>query len=208
MIASERSATSLKARLDPSDFEGIRQRVFRDRNSTLDDEAAHFLLDDLRLLLGVSRLGMRSEIEWLPDRTFEDQGLDDNGNEIWTAGQVVNHIGHAQIGMTAWLYDALGLAPSYEQHPLTDLTDADEPGRLTREQSLHVLDVAERELEIMFDAIPDKAGPARSARHPAFGTAGIKGGLLIMAIHEHSHLQQLIELRTLSEKPHRIAFSH
>jgi len=195
VITSERGSTSLKERLDSPDFEGVRQRVFRDRRSTLDVEAAHYLLDDLRLMLGVSRLGMRSEIEWLPDQMFEDQGLDANGNEIWTAGQVVNHIGHAQIGMTAWLHEVLGLEPSGEQHPLTDLTDAEEPGRLTREQSLHVLDVAERELEVMFDAIPDRVDPAMSARHPAFGKTGIKGGLLIMAIHEHSHLQQLVDLR-------------
>jgi hypothetical protein len=195
VITSERSSASLKERLASPDFAGIRQRVFRDRCSTLDEEAACFLLDDLRLMLGVSRLGMRSEIEWLPDRMFEDQGVDANGNEIWTAGQVVNHIGHAQIGMTAWLYDALGLALTCEQHPLTDLTDADEPGRLTREQSFHVLDVAERELEVMFDAIPDRLNPAMNARHPAFGTAGVKGGLLIMAIHEHGHLEQLKHLR-------------
>jgi hypothetical protein len=203
VITSERSATSLKARLDSTDFEGVRQRVFRDRRSTLDDEAAHFQLDDLRLLLGVSRLGMRSEIEWLPDCTFEDQGLDANGNEVWTAGQVVNHIGHAQIGMMDWLHDALGRGFCVEQHPLTDLTDAQVPGRLTREQSLHVLDVAERELEVMFDSIPVTIDPAMSARHPAFGLAGIKGGLLIMVIHERSHLQQLIDLRTLSDMRHR-----
>lgn len=195
MIIEERRAGSLKERLDISDFQAARRRVFRERVSTLDEEASSFSLEDLRLALGVGRLGVRSEIEWLPEQAFEEQALDANGNEIWTAGQVVNHIGNAQIGMTIWLHAALNLRPSDDEHPLLNLTDADEPGRLTREQSLHVLDVAERELETLFDAIPEHIDESMRARHPAFGLAGIKGGLLIMAIHEHGHLEQLKHLR-------------
>lgn len=195
MIVGERRPGRLKERLDFSEFQAVRQRVFRDRQSTLDQEAEPYSLDDLRLALGVVRLGMRSEIEWLPDAAFEDRGVDRHGNEIWTAGQVVNHIGYTQIGLTAWLHQSLGLLPSDEPHPLVDLTDADEPGRLTREQSLHVLDVAEQTLETMFDAVPDCLSPGMRARHPAFGSTGVKGGLLMMAIHEHEHLEQLIDLR-------------
>src|SRR5690606_5461405 len=142
--------------------------------------AAGYSLDDLRLTLGVIRLGMRSEIEWLPDSAFEERPADGNGNEVWTAGQVVSHIGDAQIGMTAWLHEALGLEPAACEHPLVNLTDAEYPGRLTREQCLHVLDVGEVELETLFDAIPERIDPGMQARHPAFGVAGIKGGLLIM----------------------------
>jgi hypothetical protein len=195
VVVGERRPGSLKERLDVSEFQAARQRVFRDRRSTLDLEAEPYSLDDLRLALGVVRLGMRSEIEWLPDAAFEDRGVDRHGNEIWTAGQVVNHIGHTQIGMTSWLHQSLGLLSADDDHPLVNLTDADEPGRLTREQSLHVLDVAERELETMFDAIPDVLLPGMRARHPAFGITGVKGGLLIMTIHEHEHLEQLIDLR-------------
>lgn len=195
MIVEERRSGGLKERLDFSEFRTARRRVFRDRLSTLDEEAAAYSLDDLRLTLGVIRLGTRSEIEWLPDRAFEEQPPDGNGNEVWTAGQVVNHIGDAQIGMTSWLHEALRLEPSECEHPLVNLTDAEYPGRLTREQALHVLDVAEMELETLFDAIPERIEPGMHARHPAFGVAGVKGGLLIMAIHEHEHLEQLIGLR-------------
>jgi hypothetical protein len=195
VIINERQKTVLPERLDTADFESVRKRVFRDRISTLDEEASPFSLDDLRLGLGVVRVGLRSEAQCLPDRAFEERPADSNGNEVWTAGQIVNHIGHAQIEMTTWLHTALGLEANNTPHPLMDLTDAGEPGRLTREQTFHVLDVADRELETLFDAIPERIHPYLCARHPAFGIAGVKGGLLIMAIHEHSHLDQLIGLR-------------
>ena len=108
---------------------------------------------------------------------------------------MMNHVGHSQIGMTAWLHEALGIEPSADPHPLTDLTDAVTPGLLSREQALHVMDVADRELEALFDLIPEPVDPFARASHPVFGEAGIMGGLLITAIHEDSHLEQLIDLR-------------
>jgi hypothetical protein len=195
VIVGDHRPGSLKERLDVASFQAVRQRVFRERRTTLDLEAAPFTIDDLRLALGVIRLGMRTEVEWLPLAAYEAQPAGSSGNEVWTAGQVVNHIGNTQIGLTGWLHQALGLAAADTEHPLVNLTDEDEPGLLTREQSIHVLDVAERELELMFDAIPDCLDDGMRARHPAFGIAGVKGGLLMMAIHEHEHLSQLIDLR-------------
>lgn len=195
MIVGDHRPGSLKERLDVASLQAVRQRVFRERSTILDLEAAPFTLDDLRLALGVIRLGMRTEVEWLPRTAYEAQPAGSRGNEVWTAGQVVNHIGNSQIGLTAWLHQALGLVAADAEHPLVNLTDEDEPGLLTREQSIHVLDVAERELELMFDAIPDPLNSGMRARHPAFGVAGVKGGLLMMAVHEHEHLSQLIELR-------------
>lgn len=195
MVIRERRSGGLTERLDSTQLRAARNRVFRERISTLDEEAEPYSLDDLRLALGVIRVGMRSEMEWLPDQAFEQQPADSSGDDVWSAGQVVNHVTHAQIGMTQWLHEALAIEPLSEAHPLTDLTDASTPGLLSREQALHALDVADRELEILFDRVPERIDPAARASHPVFGDAGISGGLLSMAIHEDSHLEQLIDLR-------------
>lgn len=195
MVIGERQERRLKERLDSTLLRAAGNRVFREKISTLDEEAAPYALDDFRLALGVIRVGMRSEMEWLPDQSFEEQPPDRNGHHVWSAGQIVNHIGHAQIVTTDWLYRALGVEPAEAAHPLTDLTDAGTPGLLTREQALHVLDVADRELEGLFDLIPDHVDPDIRATHPVFGAAGIKAGLFVTAIHEDSHLEQLIDLR-------------
>lgn len=195
MVVDERPIATVKRPLDGAFFASTRKRVFLDRLSTLDDEASPYSMDDLRLALGLIRVGIRSEVEWLPGWAFEDQPATASGAEVWSAGQIVNHIGQAQIEMTEWLQHALGIDTPEEPHPLTDLTDAEHPGLLTREQALHVLDVADRELETLFDSVPEKLGADMRATHPAFGETGIKGGLLVMTIHEHSHLEQLIGLR-------------
>jgi hypothetical protein len=94
----------------------------------------------------------------------------------------------------------MGVEPPAGPHPLTDLTDVEQPGMLTREQCLHVLDVADRELETLFDAIPIEANLIKQATHPRFGRAGVKGSVLTMAIHENSHLHQIMSLRFSPER--------
>lgn len=195
MITEQSAPTGLRERLDSSALKAIQQRVFKERLSSLEAEAAAYSLDELRLVFGVTRLGIRSEVEWLPDHAFEARGVDPAGHEIWSAGQIVNHIGHSQIGLTAWLLGLLNVAAPAGPHPLTDLTDVEQPGLLTREQSLHVLDVADRELETLFDVIPLEANLIKQATHPRFGRAGVKGSVLMMAIHENSHLHQIMSLR-------------
>ena len=195
MITEQHRPTGLKERLDSSSLKAIQQRVFGQQLSTLEAEAAPHSLDNLRLVFGVTRLGLRSEVEWLPDGAFEAQTPDPDGNEIWSAGQIVNHIGHTQIGLTAWLLGLMDVASPAGPHPLTDLTDVEQPGLLTREQSLHVLDVADRELETLFDVIPVEANLIKQAAHPRFGRAGVKGSVLMMAIHENNHLHQIMALR-------------
>ncbi len=185
----------MKERLDSSTLKAIQRRVDQQRISTLETEAAPYSLDDLRLAFGVTRLGLRSEVEWLPDHAFEEQGSDPDGNEIWSAGQIVNHLGHTQIGLTAWLLGLMGVEPPAGPNPLIDLTDVEYPGLLTREQSLHVLDVADRELEGLFDVLPLETTPVKQASHPRLGRAGVKGSVLAMAIHESRHLHQLMSLR-------------
>lgn len=202
MITEQPRPTLVKERLDNSAFKAIRQRVFVQRISTLEDEARLYSLDDLRLVFGVTRLGIRSETEWLPDHAFDEQPCDPNGHEVWSAGQIVNHIGHTQIGLTAWLTGLLGIESRPGPHPLTDLTDVEYPGLLTREQALHVLDVADWELETLFDAIPADVDMHKQATHPRFGRAGVKGSALIMAIHENTHLHQMMSLRFRGDIAH------
>ena len=195
MITEQYRPSGLKERLESSTLRAIQQRVFEQRLSTLETEAAPYSLDDLRLAFGVTRLGLRSEVEWLPDAAFEAQHPDPDGKEIWSAGQIVNHIGHTQIGLTAWLLGLMDVASPSGPHPLMDLTDVERPGLVTREQSLHVLDVADRELETLFDAIPPEPKVIKQATHPRFGRAGVKGSVLMMAIHENGHLHQIMSLR-------------
>lgn len=199
MIAEQDRATRLRERLDSSALKAVHQRVFSQRLSTLESEAIPYTLDDLRLVFGVTRLGIRSEAEWLPDDAFGEQRPAAEGHEVWSAGQIVNHIGHTQIGLTVWLAGLIGIELAAGPHPLTDLTDVEHPGLLTREQSLHVLDVADRELESLFDTIPTGTDPPKQATHPRFGRAGVKGSVLFMAIHENMHLHQMLSLRLVAQ---------
>ena len=66
MVIGERRSAELKDHLDSTLLRAARNRVFRERISTVDEEAEPYSLDNLRLALGVIRVGMRSEMEWLP----------------------------------------------------------------------------------------------------------------------------------------------
>ncbi len=195
MVAEKERQGCQRERLAPEQFRLAGRRVFEERVSTLDQEAGAFSMDELRLALGAIRLALKTLTFHLPEQAFDDQPADAEGNEVWTAGQIINHLGASQILMAGWLNTALNIAFDPEDHPLINLTDSGTPGMLSREQALHMLDDAEPDLEQLFESIPDKLDSETGAFHPLFGDVTIAGGVLATIIHEQVHLEQLLNLR-------------
>lgn len=195
MVAEKQRPGCQRERLAPEQFRLAGRRVLDERASTFDQEAGAFSMDELRLALGAIRLALKTLTFHLPEPAFDEQPPDADGNEVWTAGQIINHLGASQIGMAGWLSAALCVAFDPEDHPLINLTDSGNPGMLSREQALHMLDDAEPNLEALFDAMPPTLDPAICATHPLFGEVTIAGGVLATVVHEQSHLEQLLVLR-------------
>lgn len=195
MVAEKQRPGCQRERLAPEQFRLAGQRVIEQRVSTFDNEAGAFSLEELRLALGAIRLALKTLTFHLPDSAFNEQPSDAEGNEVWTAGQIINHLGASQIGMAGWLNGTLSVPFDPESHPLINLTDTGHPGMLSREQALHMLDDAELDLEALFDIIPAAINHETNANHPLFGEVTIAGGVLATVIHEQSHLEQLLDLR-------------
>jgi hypothetical protein len=102
------------AALDHAAFGAIIQRVFRERTSTMVDEARPYSVAELHDSLTSSRRAMRALLETLPETAFEPQPA--IGDEpCWSAGQIVVHTVEYQVNTflrAARL--AVGLVPGPE----------------------------------------------------------------------------------------------
>lgn len=199
MVAEKQHPGCQRERLAPEQFRLAGKRVVDERISTFDQEAGAFSMEELRLALGAIRLALKTLTFHLPESAFDEQPPDAEGNEVWTAGQIINHLGATQIGMAGWIYSAQNVAFDPEAHSLINLTDSGNPGMLSREQALHVLDDAESDLETLFNAVPAAHNHDVIATHPLFGEVTFAGGVLATVIHEQSHLEQLLALRAEAE---------
>ena len=75
----------------------LRQRVFELRESTADEASEPFSIAELIDATQATRAVIRSILRALPDGAFDRQPDDTDGNDVWSAGQVVSHICEARV---------------------------------------------------------------------------------------------------------------
>lgn len=174
--------------LTDEQLETIAARIFRDRDTSLEAEGGKLELNDLVQTVLRVRHTMHSAVESLPPAAFEPQPDDANGNEVWNAGQIVSHICQSQLRFT----EALGELVQFTRDPQTeDLEVEPAPPMVEARGAIKTATVILRQT---LKAIPEDADLSQTRETERFGSLGVRGWLMLVAIHEHSHVRQLQEL--------------
>jgi hypothetical protein len=176
--------------IDSMTLRAIRARVFRTRETTMADESRAYGLSDLEATLTGMRHEMRALLETLPTEAFEVQITDDE--PVWSAGEVIGHVRHAQMNI---FLRAARAAADLPPGPEAQRPDADgvHPA-LSRIAALAVLDDADRDLAALFRQLSWNVDLSDTIHDERLGTVGLLDALLYLAIHDDDHLGQLREL--------------
>ena len=130
-------------------LQGTAARVFRQRETTLDEAAANLPMPDFAETLTALRERMRGSLVSLPDAAFTAQQAGE-GEDVWAAGQIVAHLQNSLQQMGAHV-DALLDRPAAEA-TLHDL------GQLpTRDDALTLHDASSAALSAFMASIPPDA---------------------------------------------------
>lgn len=164
------------------------KQVFNDRETTLEAAAAGHSLQDLIQTVQRIRHRMNTTVEGLPPHAFEPQPNDAEGNEVWNAGQIVSHIIASQVRLTG----NIGALVEYKIEP--DVSDLESDEELDMAGTRSAIKFATKSLTSTLKAIPEDADFSRTGDGGRFGEMGVRGWLLLTAVHEMDHVQQLQSL--------------
>lgn len=176
------------AALTDSELEAIAERVFVKRESTLEDEGQAVPRKELFGTVSRVRHRLNTALEGLPEPAFEPQTDDVNDNEVWSAGQIISHICASQKSFT----ENIARLVSFPYDP--DTSELEQEGRLSIVDARKAIKTATLLQQQILRAIPEDDDLTTTAEHERFGTLGVKGWLMLVAIHEHSHVKQLNSL--------------
>jgi hypothetical protein len=167
------------------------RRAFRLRETTLDDAAAEIPVVDFAETMTALRERIHRALLELPESAFTDQQAGE-GEQVWAAGQVVAHLANSLQAMRPYV-DRLLDVETAEEPRMLDMSELP-----SRTQAVRILERSTPELQRFLAGIPQHADFDRRDEHPRFGSMGIKGWLIMIALHEEGHLRQLQALRAPS----------
>jgi hypothetical protein len=172
-------------RLNGDALRDVATKVFAERTTTLSEAGAEYELGEMTSAVRAFRRMMRSTLESLPESAFVAQSSS-NGEDHWTAGQVIAHLANSQASMTGAVRSLLEMpaAPEGDRHDV----DAVLP---LRDEALAILAAMEPDFDAFVSAIPADADLNRTMSHPRFGEMSTNGWMLLMALHEGDHLRQI-----------------
>jgi hypothetical protein len=184
------TATSTRL-LTHEELRALGVQIFRERRSTLDEAAAPYSIDALQGHVATIWADVRLAVEEAPDTAFERQPDDVDGGDVWSVGQVVSHLCDTQVRSQGFWEDLL---QAEVPAPPTRVYELHGAQLLDRVQSLAALDSLDSAWSELMTCVPLDFDPERRGLHPVFGSAGIKGALLVFSYHLDSHLYQIRDL--------------
>jgi hypothetical protein len=153
-------------------------------------------VDDLAATILDRRARLRAVVVAAPEASFAPQPDNEQGQEVWSAGQCALHLVEAQYDVSEPAIVALaspGGVDRFVQPP--PARDIPSPAVLGREAVLPRIDAATPDFERLLDSIPRDADlTATIADHRYFGTINLQAILLITAWHEQGHAAQIARL--------------
>jgi hypothetical protein len=167
------------------------ERVFVTHESTLEQEAAGQDIASLKQTVLVIRRVFKSAAAGVPASAYESQSAGPAGENVWSAGEIASHIAGTMIWTDTNIRAILGLDTA---KPNPDVAVYADIRQRSREESLAALEAADSELARILELIPDDADSGRTIEHERFGTIGVKGWLLLTALHEGDHANQVRRL--------------
>lgn len=170
------------------DLRQISTRVFAEHKSTLKDEADNYSFEDLRDTALLARKMYVDTLGKLPDSAFEAQPADEEGNEVWSAGQVSSHLSGTSLWVENSIRELLGMTQREQSADLEPLTGTQ---LLSREDSIKAMELANRDFNALLDELPDEIDENATKQHDYFGTMSVKSWLLMDVLHAGQHVEQI-----------------
>lgn len=183
------------SRLSADDLREIGTRTFAQQTSTLKDEAEGFSSEELRDTALLLRRVYVETLGKVPDSALEAQPEDEEGNEVWSAGQVSSHLSGSSLWVENSIRDALDM-PQREQSP--DLAPLTGTQLLSRENAIKAMEYANRDFDALLDELGTDFDLGAATEDDYFGTMDVKAWLLMDALHTGQHVQQI---QALGENP-------
>lgn len=172
------------ATISAQELAAIGKQVFADRTTTLSTAAADHSLDDLVDSVRAVRRMVEGTLESLPATAFEAQEAPE-GSENWSAGQVLSHVSNIQSGVLQ------GVRTMLEMEPVAPAPEHDMAAQPSQDEAQAILAQMNQTLDAFIAGIPAGADLDQTAEHPRFGDMSTRGWLLLMALHEGDHINQL-----------------
>jgi hypothetical protein len=180
--------------IDAAALREVRAKVFRRRESTLDQEATLYGLLYWERTLTHYSARMRDALESLPERAFAEQPRSAE-DEVWSAGQIVRHTLETQVDI---FFKAIRqIAGTDEGSTAADLASIPTGVQISQSETLSLLDAIDRDINALFRSLPLGVDLHRTHPMEPFGEVSIGGAFMIAAIHVEDHASQLRELACL-----------
>jgi hypothetical protein len=165
--------------------------VFAQREATLPEAAAGFPFEAVCATV-VAQLGeLVGLLEVLPDGAFDSQPDDVDGNDVWSAGQIVSHIAEMELAVLPFWETVIGVPIDVPRGPILDAIDS---RLLSRELAIACVHDLENSAEGRVTAIRSAPDQHIAAALFDLGTVDARAALLATCIHNLDHLEQLEEL--------------
>jgi hypothetical protein len=182
-------------RLSRADLHDVALRVFAQREATLLEVAAGFPFEAICATLVAQLAELAGLLGELPDGAFESQPDDVDGNDVWSAGQIVSHIAEMELAVLPFWETVIGSPIDTPGEPILNAIGV---RLLSREAAI----ACARDLEIStgarLTALPPAPNPRIVAALFDLGTVDARAALLATCIHNLDHLEQLEELGVTS----------
>ncbi len=125
-----------------------------------------------------------------PDAAFEEQPADDDGDPVWSIGEVISHLAMVETGQPELLGDMLNMDFPDVPPAIIAAHEAESMDRGETERAAHALASYAALVREIIAACPD-----HDAQTEMLGGMTFKGMMLIMCIHLHDHLGQIREIK-------------
>ncbi|CAN5732856.1 hypothetical protein BH23CHL2_BH23CHL2_04550 [soil metagenome] len=175
------------SRLSREQLVDLEQAIFELGEGTVEESGASFSRSDLVDTIREARSAMRDTVCNLPDPAFGSQLSNEEGDREWSAGEIVGHITESML----WLQFALRRLAGEEPEG----APADKLGVIVRDRNatLSLLDRADRELELAL-LLANQIDDGPRTHIDWLGDVGVRGLLLLHAMHEWEHANQIADL--------------
>ncbi len=179
--------------LNPDQLLVAYDAIITDKSTTFAKESPRYSIPELKQAIVDVRSATRGQVEGLPSSAFAEQADDSEGNEVWSAGELICHVTSAFWfigGRALELADIENPGPGEAVSPFLGET----PKVLSKQETIDLLDAGDQATELYLSWIPDDADLSASADTEFFGEMSAKSWLMFVSVHEADHVRQLESL--------------
>ncbi len=143
-------------------------------------------LADLRAASNQTRAALVAAVAAAPESAFESQPTGEDGEDVWSVGEIVGHCNGAALGIGGSALKLIGVEAG---DPPAAVQSASEPQVMTRSRAQEAAEAVK--FDDFYSLIPEDADLDAAETHDFFGTMSARSWLYFMSMHEAEHVAQI-----------------